>query len=491
MSKREILKLFIFVFLMAGARLCPGQENDPPGQFPLELERDRTLIGPNEGQLVRLRRAQALWSAPLTFGTVRWAEGWQDTSGLHLGDTSAALVVSPRGGLELRQMEDGDRVKSFEAGGRVRGKKGALRFSSEVRMFAESHSVPTQASTDGEFVDRSKNGDLSNFTFTSYSRYRTTAELTTPVGEVGFRREALHWGPGQAGNLVLNRFAVPYPNFYWTGSFGTVSLEAVYGLLSHGRLGEYRTSEKAKGLYAHRYEWRPTEWLAIGASEILVVDGKQNPAAVIPFVPLFVEKGEGLESSNNGALSFDLAARRWGSLAWVEFMLDDLQEPTSLFDDYWGNRWAVNAGALKSGRLSEGRQWDLSVEWTRIEPWVYTHYRQNSAQLGNLESPLGNPDGPNSQSVRLDAGIEGGAWRFAGSLRALWKGSDVGSSILDTASGKSLTRMDRKTFLAGVDTPELEPGAFGWWRWKHVSLGASVTMRSQEPVWRVRLLSWL
>ncbi len=367
---------------------------------------------------------------------------------------------------------------------------GSLWFSTDARIFVEDHSDAQVQSWDGESVDRSEQGDLSNATFTSWARYRSSMEWTSPVGALGFRKESPHWGPGVRGNLVLNQNSIPFPHAYWQGQFGSVSIEALWGSLSIDGEGTYRRTHDTRSLYAHRYEWRPRPDLALGVSEALVLYNQESIASVVPFVPLFIEKGGTVERENNGSIAFDLAWRKAQCLFHAEFLIDDMQEPTSLFSDrYWGNRWASNLGAVWSHPSIDGASWMVaSMEWTRIEPWVYTHFASRTAQASHMGRPLGNPDGPNSQSIRVQVERRKPDNGVSLAARAYWKGIDPGSALEDTVGAQSRRG---KEFLAGVEAPVWIPELEAWKRFRFMTLhgfamwerdGATVRLRIQTAI---------
>jgi len=471
---------------MVAAGVAPGSIIPPPPGFA----RSSSLSGPDHGTFENWRKQLASGEASLTFGTWSGPADWIDTTGWNLGDSAAPLVLSLRGGSEVRWGHS-SLTRAFEGGVRAWGSKGNLAFSSEVRSIVESHSDPNAASYDREFVDRTVEGELSDYSFTSYARYRAAIDWHSTVGVFGFRRDALHWGPGRWSNLVLNKAAIPYPSFRWAANFGNASLETVYGKLSRGANGAYSDDGSSKTLYAHRYEWRAAPWLAIGSSEALVVSGKETPAALLPIVPLFVEKGSGLESANNGLIGFDIAIRGHDGLLYGEFLVDDLQEPSRLFDNYWGNRWAAMAGFEQWWMLPGGLNLDYALEWARIEPWVYAHYKANSSQISNLSSPLGNPSGPNSRTIHSEIGVGGDSWRISAGTTLAWKGIGPGSSLNDTAARLSLTRMERKSFLSGIDEPDITPAFEAWYRWGHISALLHLDSSPSGVQFRAHLLGWI
>ncbi|HNY32742.1 MAG TPA: hypothetical protein PKO15_17795 [Fibrobacteria bacterium] len=461
----------------------------PAQPTPVEWERRQTLLNPGTATVLGWRASQAQGGVPLAFGLVR-GDSLQTSTGWNLGTGRFPLWVRPVAALEGRSAGDTDQVIASEAGVRATGRLGALWFSTDARLFVEKHSDSAVASWDGESVDRSEKGDLSNATFTSWARYRSSMEWTSPIGALGFRKESPHWGPGVRGNLVLNQAAIPFPHAYWQGQFGSVSIESIWGMLSIDGEGDYRRTHDTRSLYAHRYEWRPLEDLALGVSEVLVMYNQESIASAVPFVPLFIEKGGTVERENNGSIAFDVAWRKANCLLHGEFLIDDMQEPTSLFSNkYWGNRWASNLGVVWSQATNGRDSWTVgSLEWTHIEPWVYTHFAPRTAQPEHMGRPIGNPDGPNSQSIRVQVERRRPEYGVGLGARAFWKGVDPGSSVQDTVGSRSLRG---KEFLAGVDAPEWIPEVEAWKRLRLATIhglatwerdGATVRLRMQTAI---------
>jgi hypothetical protein len=99
-------------------------------------------------------------------------------------------------------------------------------------------------------------------------------------------------------------------------------------------------------VYAHRYEWSVTPNWLFGISEQLILYEYEEPFAWVPVVPLFIFKGDAYERLNNGNIAADLTWRfaPWGRL-YGEILVDDVQSPTSIFDDQLGNKWGALLGA--------------------------------------------------------------------------------------------------------------------------------------------------
>ena len=122
----------------------------------------------------------------------------------------------------------------------------------------------------------------------------------------------------------------------------------------------------------------------------------------IPFLPFkFVEHYAG--DRDNAAISFDIALRYPLQWYWYgEFFLDDMLAPWKLFSNDWGNKWGFTAGAYWFGTMF-GRDLTVQAEYSRVEPWVYTHFSGGSHRYTHFNAGLGSPLGPNSQGAVLAA----------------------------------------------------------------------------------------
>ncbi|MDR2579245.1 MAG: hypothetical protein LBC70_10655 [Chitinispirillales bacterium] len=183
--------------------------------------------------------------------------------------------------------------------------------------------------------------------------------------------------------------------------------------------------DKAKYIYANGL--RGSFWdkrLQWGVSEVMIAGSTTNQqdndpenimrpeyagqepgwewAFLVPFVPMvFVEFYTG--DMANAALAFDF------SLNWPrdfrfygEFYIDDLLSPFKMFSDDWGNKWAVTLGMQYFTNLYN-RGVSAGLEWSRVEPWVYTHFYGGSHRYDHFDKCLGSPMGPNSMAIAANA----------------------------------------------------------------------------------------
>ena len=392
-------------------------------------------------------------------------------SPIQYGDSLSSLRFAPILEQEYRQFKNSaDEVLSTNIGGLIQGHIEELNFWVDARMYSEKHEkiggvARSDLSWDREFIDvQDADGSGSNnLSFVSFARYRANMTYHSRVGKFGFRREIVHWGPGQFLNLSFHHDAVPFNHVFYQGEIGPVRVWTLWGRLLRSEDGQYQQGRDHKSIYAHRYEWSVIQNLSLGMTEQLILFNQEEPWAFVPIVPLFMEKGQGVEEDNNGNMAFDITYRLpdWG-LIYSEFLLDDLQEPSTLFDDFWGNRWAWMAGLHFSPKVLP--QAGLVAEYSRVEPWVYTHNLTLTAQSSNGGSTLGNPNGPNSQAIVLYPYYQvGHHWSLGAKAGWIWKGTDAGSSLKDgrktryDAEAAGLIAKDKKVFIKGV-SPDFSIG---------------------------------
>ena len=434
--------------------------------FLLEREYHRLLQGDGPRSYIFPRACfSALDSSRVCSEAGHWR--YQDDS------RHRTLATSPVGGYEYRYLRENMHAVDF--GLEASGYSGPLSFYLDARMFSEMHEDPFHASFDREFVERQDEEASGAVAYTSYSRFRTNLSYDWSWGRLTAARDAAHWGPGLFTNLVFHQDAVPFNQLTFTTYLGPLSVQSLYGQLALDTNWAYDTSSDFRSVYAHRYELRAGRNLVFGISEQLILHKHEAPFAFIPIIPLYVAKAGEKERLNNGNIAGDFSWRLpgWGAV-YSEFLIDDMQSPTALFNDKWGNKWAWMAG-FHLVRELRGRPAGLVAEYARVEPWVYTHYLPRTSQTANFNFPLGNQQGPNSQTLIAKAYVRDKTWYAGLAVEALWKGTDLGSSVLDLHPDN----VEKKVFLLGVEEPELGVSPYVSYAWGPVRLYAQVRMRSR------------
>jgi hypothetical protein len=119
---------------------------------------------------------------------------------------------------------------------------------------------------------------------------------------------------------------------------------------------------------------------------------------LIPFVPYKFSEHY-LGDRDNALMSFDGELRYpKRHRMYFEFLVDDMTSPWTLFSDDWGNKWGITAGCQYFGAF-RGKDLTTTIEYSRVQPWVYTHFYGDSHRYTHFDKCLGMPLGPNSDAL--------------------------------------------------------------------------------------------
>ena len=300
--------------------------------------------------------------------------------------------------------------------------------------------------------------DSENRDFINYKRMHGRIGLNYAWLRLELGRDAMHWGPGFYNNLTLNRQAVPYGYFSIDLTFGPLRVISFYSNLEIDSVGSKIHSDGRRHLYAHRYELALGN-ATFGMSEIQVIFNNNNPWLLVPIYPLFIEKGNYTEHSNNGALAFD-ANYRIARMARVygELYIEDFDSPMAVIkNEYLDSQWALMLGTQIAHDFTIAQkkiELGSIFEYVRVDQRVYTHYEPNEGQIANAGYPLGYQLGPNSQTIdwMLYSQFDGVFVRskFFVGLRNTWswKGNVYGSGL--NTQWEPGSNQERKQFLGGA-----------------------------------------
>lgn len=252
-------------------------------------------------------------------------------------------------------------------------------------------------------------------------------------------------GPSVFYPVTLSGTAPPINYVKGTMDLGVIHYTHIAGLLKAQK-------DKLKYIYAHRLGisfWKNRVYA--GINEVIVTGSSISEphrndtdkvvlqqqrewelAYLIPLIPFkFVEHYVG--DRDNAALSFDLNVLWPINFRWyVEFFLDDILSPSKIFSDDWGNKWAATLGCQYFGVIFN-RDLTVTAEYSRVEPWVYTHFYGGSHRYTHFDRCLGSPLGPNSQAVVLEMQAQVHKYHQVGfGIQSIAKNSEVrGGELTD------------------------------------------------------------
>ena len=287
----------------------------------------------------------------------------------------------------------------------------------------------------------------------------------------------LEWGPARRNHVILRgernvyrpwqdsssriSDAAPTPYFGYQFTLGPIEYTQYATKI-------YEKKNFGKYFHAHRLNLNLPKDITFGISETslygtTIEAAGSNPnkdsdstgrefewAYVIPFIPyVFQEHLQG--DQDNISLAFDLSVKTLPNWEfYAELLWDDMKSPTSMFDDsWWGNKWATTLGVARDNIVLGPANLGWMFEYTRIEPWVYTHHKGRSYTYASYAQSLGSDLGPNSQEVHTEVSA---AYKFLQAtlfFGAVAKDTAFGGNINDLHTPESAT--DKK-FLSKKTT---------------------------------------
>lgn len=218
------------------------------------------------------------------------------------------------------------------------------------------------------------------------------------------------WGRGKRGTLALSGFGAPYDmvrleTAFWRlkMTFFTAEIEQyppIAKLYYNNPPGiESDSVAVQKYLSGHRLEVDLTDRVNIGLYEAVVFGGRWDMSYLNPV--MFLKGAEHFNGDHDNAvmgMDFRILVHRIHSI-YGEFFIDDITT-TKLGTDWYGNKLAYQIGTFIITPFGID-DLDCRVEYTRVNPWVYTH-RTPINRYDHYGDVLGYPAGPNSDEVFVE-----------------------------------------------------------------------------------------
>ena len=280
----------------------------------------------------------------------------------------------------------------------------------------------------------------------------------------------LEWGPARRNHVILrgernfyrpwqdssSRIpdAAPTPYFGYQFTLGPIEYTQYAAKI-------YEKKNFGKYFHAHRLNLNLPKDITFGISETALYGSTIEPAGsnpnpdsdsterefewayAIPFIPfVFQEHLQG--DQDNISLAFDLSVKTIPNWEFYgELMWDDMKSLTSMFDDsWWGNKWAATLGVARDNIVLGPTTFGWMFEYTRIEPWVYTHHKGRAYTYASYAQSLGSDLGPNSQELHTEVSATYEFLKATLFLGAVAKDTAFGGHINDIHTPESA--MDKK-----------------------------------------------
>lgn len=276
-------------------------------------------------------------------------------------------------------------------GQKIAGDKKSLDFVTET--MPKFRSFP-------KFKSESNNFDY----FEGYLRYR----LGKDNFAVTLGRDYVNYGFGYMDKLFLSGNSVPFSFIKLDLNFGAFTYNFIYGSLKGDSLAIKDIA--MKNIITHRLSVNFSKYFKAGFYEALItVDRPFNFTYLNPLS--FIRSADysaGSEQSglNNALMGFDVEFTPVKNFALQgTLLIDDLNFSTIFSNERDNgkpandNRFAWQLGAIWTDAFTLPNL-NLTTEYTRLNPFVYTH-RTNKSQYTIWTLPLGHNLPPNSDEIAL------------------------------------------------------------------------------------------
>jgi hypothetical protein len=153
---------------------------------------------------------------------------------------------------------------------------------------------------------------------------------------------------------------------------------------------------------AHLLTLRVARWMRVSLGESVIYSGRPFEIGYLnPFAFLRSQEHTQRDRDNANMYASLAAAPFRGLLLEAELMLDDLRF-SRIGEGYWANKTAVRVAA--SARAVLAQPLDFGLSYTRLEPYMYTHFSETNRYTHDVAPLAGGGLPPNSHLVLLTAG---------------------------------------------------------------------------------------
>lgn len=392
-------------------------------------------------------------------------------------DGASTFAAEFLGSLEYRTRTDGEaatNVTLAQLGGRFRGTLGGtvgygLRATNGTAVGSRALAL-----RDHELRRNFNFADLDKEFFDLSEAY---VGATWSWGSAALGREKRIIGSGISNQVQLGTNAQPFDALSLTAHAGAFRFLFLHGfLLSEMEMrAQGRPHYDSKYVAMHRAEADIAGAVRFGVFESVVYSQRELDFGYMIPVNFYKSAEHAGGDRDNPMLGFDLATLFIpGTQVYGSWLIDDV-DFSRIGDAFWGNKFIWQGGAMNATLLPNT---DIALEYTRIDPYVYTH-RLDGNQYTHDGEALGVELPPNSDELYLALRHWVGARLW---LRLEWHHRRHGRNVTD-AEGSILVNngadlyasrdYDRDSefapFLAGPrDDSDLLTFSFHWEPWRNI-----------------------
>ncbi len=246
----------------------------------------------------------------------------------------------------------------------------------------------------------------SNSTYVEASASARLGPVALSIGHGG-----MQVGPGRRTSLLLSRDAstfdwirldLDFKKFTYTALHGSMASDVEFGQIVFPDDTVRTNFAGARWLAIHRFDFRPTDRVRLGFTEMLTYSARPTDYAYLnPIAPLFFSE---LDSGDrdNAVWVFDGTVRPIdGVEVYGTLFIDDLVT----FGDIFNSGPEVDVDRAFDVGIDAALPYgvEAGLRYVRIDPWVYTHWQRLNT-LDQRGFPLGHPLGPNATTREAHIG---------------------------------------------------------------------------------------
>lgn len=306
-------------------------------------------------------------------------------------DGSSTFHMELLGSLDYRALMDEDRntnVTLGQLGGRFRGTLGGVFGYGLMATNGTAQGDRSLAMSDHQLRSNFNFADLDKDFFDFSEAY---VSASWDWGAVSLGREKRLIGSGYGNQLLLSTNAQPFDAVQFTAHAGDVRFLFLHGFLLSEKeyIENYRPYYDSKYLAVHRLEADLLDAFRFGVFESVIYSQREIDFGYLNPVNFYKSAEHAGGDRDNPMLGFDLATLFLpGTQLYGSWLIDDV-DFARWGDEWWGNKFIWQGGVSNAVLVPNT---DVTLEYTRIEPYVYSHrltgnqYTHNGDALG-LELP--------------------------------------------------------------------------------------------------------
>ena len=358
-------------------------------------------------------RANRVFSDELRY---RFAQGRNPIS-LSLEDDDNSVTIEPMLGYRVFADNDGQRYTRRSNG---------LKFFGDIGDHVTFFASALDNLERGKVTDKRKELERTNGFVISSSKPSNGFDFDEAQVQIGFHwggaqlyleKLRSRWGYGESGNLVLSEKAPSFPqarlvvqisrNLKFTYLLASLYSDLIDPLESYRDpiSGSFRSVNRSKYLASHVLEYAPVSSLNIALGESVVFSDRFQGVYLLPLMFFRMAEHQNRDTDNAQLFAgirytFPGICSLYGTL-----FIDDMNSDM-IFSEQNTNiiAWTLGGRFIDVGL----NNLDLTLEYTRLNPWVYTH-EYDAASYTSHGYLLGHWLGQNADI--LSASIQYRWWR--------------------------------------------------------------------------------